>query len=201
MARAQGGRERILNAAIALFGARGVDAVTVRDIASSAECSPALVVHHFGSKAGLREAADQQVMALIAANRAAIAASVESAARGGRDLFGYAAFMNVVANPTLASYVRRIIIDGGPAAAALLSAAVGQAGELQREQMAAGTMRPTEDLETRAAILISQPLGLLLMREPLAAVLGYDPLSEEGLPRWLATLEQVITRGIITPPA
>ena len=43
-------RDTILEAARALFGQRGYRAVTVRDIAAEAECSPALVIKHFGSK-------------------------------------------------------------------------------------------------------------------------------------------------------
>ena len=51
----------IRNKALRLFADRGPDAVTVRDVAAAAEVSPALVMHHFGSKAGLREAVDEHV--------------------------------------------------------------------------------------------------------------------------------------------
>ena len=194
------GKERILSAAIELFGARGVDAVSMRDIAARAEVSPALLVHHFGSKAGLRDAADAEVMALLAANRAAMATSIESIAHGGTDRLGYAALMNVIAKPTLAAYVRRILVDGGPAASALLTAGVTQATELQHELIDAGIARPTEDVETRAAMLIANPLMLLILREQFTAALGYDPLTPEGLPRWLETLQELVTRGIFTTP-
>ena len=46
-------RDAILEAARTLFGQRGYRAVTVRDIAAEAACSPALVIKHFGSKGGL----------------------------------------------------------------------------------------------------------------------------------------------------
>lgn len=194
------GRERILAAAIELFGARGVDGTSVRDIASLADVSPALVVHHFGSKARLREAADEQVLALVAANRAAMAASIESVTHGGTEQLGYGALMNIVANPTLAAYVRRILIEGGPAASALFGAGVTQATGLMRELIESGTARPTSDVETRAAMLISQAMTLLILREQFTAVLGYDPLTPEGLPRWLETLQEFVMRGILTPP-
>src|SRR4051812_35188546 len=51
-------KANVRNAALRLFAERGHDAVTVREIAAAAGVSPALVVHHFGSKDGLRAAVD-----------------------------------------------------------------------------------------------------------------------------------------------
>ncbi|MEP7368844.1 MAG: helix-turn-helix domain-containing protein, partial [Dermatophilaceae bacterium] len=51
-------RANIRNAALRLFADRGQDSVTVREIAAAAGVSPSLVVHHFGSKDGLRAAVD-----------------------------------------------------------------------------------------------------------------------------------------------
>lgn len=48
-----GGRERILAAATAQFGELGYQATTVRGIAEIAGVDPALVHHHFGTKAEL----------------------------------------------------------------------------------------------------------------------------------------------------
>src|SRR5689334_13857642 len=45
----------ILHGASRLFAAHGPDAATIRQIATAAGLSPALVVHHSGSKEGLRE--------------------------------------------------------------------------------------------------------------------------------------------------
>ncbi len=46
-------REVVRDEGLRLFVAHGPDAVTVRQIAAAAGVSPALVVHHFGSKEGL----------------------------------------------------------------------------------------------------------------------------------------------------
>ncbi|HEX8936538.1 MAG TPA: helix-turn-helix domain-containing protein [Pseudonocardiaceae bacterium] len=43
-------RARVRDETLRLFGERGPDAVTVRDIAAAAGVSPALVVRHYGSK-------------------------------------------------------------------------------------------------------------------------------------------------------
>ena len=60
-------RAIIRDEALRLFAARGPDAVTVRQIAAAAGVSPALVVHHFGSKEGLREVVDRHVLGLFEA--------------------------------------------------------------------------------------------------------------------------------------
>ena len=48
-----------------LFARRGAAAVTIRDIAAEAGVSPSLVIHHYGSKQGLREAVDNRAIALV----------------------------------------------------------------------------------------------------------------------------------------
>jgi len=197
MARDGGGRERILTAAIDLFGRDGVDATTMRDIAAAAHVSPALVVHHFGSKEGLSEAADAAVMATLAANREAMERSAVAASRGEDERFAYRPLLLLVHNPHLARYVRRLIIDGGERGTAFVQALVHQAAEVQTGLIAAGAARPSNDLTTRAAVLAGMALSLVTLREPFTATLGYDPLTEEGLERWLAQVQQLVTRGFL----
>lgn len=50
-------RDTILAAARRGFAVRGYDATSVRDIATAANVDPALVIHYFGTKAGLFAAA------------------------------------------------------------------------------------------------------------------------------------------------
>src|SRR4029077_17883216 len=54
-------RARIRDSAIVYFGRHGFRSATVRAIAADADVSPALVIHHFGSKDALREACDRYV--------------------------------------------------------------------------------------------------------------------------------------------
>src|SRR5690606_4589585 len=55
-------RARIRDAALDLFPEQGFNRSTVRVIAEKAGVSPGLVLHHFGSKEGLREACDRYVV-------------------------------------------------------------------------------------------------------------------------------------------
>lgn len=58
-------RAVIRDEALRLFADRGPDGVTVRQIAAAAGVSPGLVLHHFGSKEGLRRAVDEHVLGLF----------------------------------------------------------------------------------------------------------------------------------------
>ena len=58
-------RAKIRDAAIAYFGSHGFQRTTVRAVAQRAGVSAGLVIHHFGSKDGLREACDSHITALI----------------------------------------------------------------------------------------------------------------------------------------
>ena len=59
------GKATIRNAALRLFAEFGPDSVTVRQIAAAAHVSPALILHHFGSKDGLRAAIDAHVAGIF----------------------------------------------------------------------------------------------------------------------------------------
>ncbi|HET9154035.1 MAG TPA: helix-turn-helix domain-containing protein [Solirubrobacterales bacterium] len=57
---------RIRNAALEGFALRGVEATSIRDIASAAGVSSGLIQHHFRTKSGLRDAVDAHVLAIAA---------------------------------------------------------------------------------------------------------------------------------------
>jgi TetR/AcrR family transcriptional regulator, regulator of cefoperazone and chloramphenicol sensitivity len=58
-------RAVIRDEALRLFAEHGQDAVSMRRVAAAAGVSPGLVAHHFGSRAGLRQAVDAHVAALF----------------------------------------------------------------------------------------------------------------------------------------
>src|SRR5258706_10263986 len=55
-------KARIREAAMERFAADGVAATSLRAVARAAGVSPGLVVHHYGSKAGLIRAVDEAVV-------------------------------------------------------------------------------------------------------------------------------------------
>ncbi|MCR6493521.1 helix-turn-helix domain-containing protein [Cellulomonas sp. P24] len=56
---------RIRAAAMRLFAERGFDATSIRDVAAEAGVSSSLVVHHFKTKAQLKEATDARLISAL----------------------------------------------------------------------------------------------------------------------------------------
>lgn len=189
-------RANIRNAALRLFAERGHDAVTVREIAAAAGVSPALVVHHFGSKDGLRAAVDdyaaQAFDTLFQMDDQALAEALTG------DGWGSVAEMFARAFPhgsPLPAYLRRLLLTNDPAGAALFGRWYALTRRLLDAMTEMGAARPGEDPAVRAAFLLVNDLALILLRNQVAAAIGVDPLTPEGITRWAKEVTAVYTEG------
>lgn len=102
-------KARIRNAALALYADFGEDATSMRAIAEKAGVTVGLVVHHYGTKDGLREAIEQRIVELFAE---AIDAAADSddprSVAGPRDA---AVASMLEENPAVVGYLRRAVLD------------------------------------------------------------------------------------------
>lgn len=188
----------IREVAMRLFAERGVDAVSIRDVAAGAGVSPALVIHHYGTKQGLREAVDARAGALFTDLLDSLGEPDDPQAAASLS----AAFLaRLQAEPVLLAYLRRSLLDGGPAAAGLLAALFEATRAGLAELDAVGLLRPSSDPQTRAAFLLVNDLGLMLLREQVHEVLGVDPLGPDGMGRWTETALEIYRRGLFVDPA
>jgi hypothetical protein len=64
----------------------------------------------------------------------------------------------------------------------------------------AGLAARGADPAVRAAILMSNDLAVLLLREQLAGVLGADPLSDAGMARWGREMLAIYAAGLLAAP-
>lgn len=183
-------------AAMELFAERGYAEVTVRQIASAAGVSPALVIHHYGSKDNLRAVLGERVAAFVESMLAELARVTD---KGGSASVAELFADRLDREPGMAGYVRRLLADGGPAGVALFERLyhVTVAGMRALEQ--AGVIRPSRDEAVRSAFLLSNDLAMLLLRPHLSQVVGIDPLSRDGLVRWSAEVADVYMGGVFTP--
>lgn len=191
-------KARIRDEALRLFGERGPDAVTVRDVAAAAGVSAALVIRHYGSKDGLRDEVDEHVARVFGVMLAEVTAPT------GDHVFDPAAVPSLVetvagnlpAGSAIPGYVGRLLLAGGPAASALFGKLYALSRDVLAGMTRAGIADAGADPEVRAAFLLVNDLAVLILRDRLCEVLGVDPLSAEGMRRWGAEVFAVYRDGL-----
>jgi AcrR family transcriptional regulator len=195
-------RAVIRDEALRLFAARGPDAVTVRQIAAAAGVSPGLVVHHFGSKEGLRHAVDAQVLAILAAMLGELTGETagDLYEPGAAGSLAEAMVRHMPPGSPVPAYLRRLLLDGRDAGRDLFRRLYQASSSALDGLAAAGMAARGRDPAVRAAILLSNDLAVLLLREHLADVTGTDPLSAEGMARWGGELLAIYGSGLLAAP-
>lgn len=192
-------RATIRNAALRLFAERGHDAVTVREIAAAAGVSAALVVHHFGSKDGLRAAVDEYASKAFDALFAMDGQDLAAMLTGGNVTSMAELFARVFPHGSpLPAYLRRLLLVNDPAGAALFGRWYALTRTLLDSMTEAGAVRPTGDPAVRAAFFLVNDLALILLRNQVAAAIGVDPLTPDGIARWAKEVTAVYTEGAFT---
>jgi AcrR family transcriptional regulator len=136
---------RIRDAAIEQYGEHGFG-IGIRAIAKSAGVSPGLVIHHFGSKDGLRKACDDYVAETIRTTKSQSLQTSDPAA-----WFGQMAEIESFA-PMMA-YLVRSMQSGGDLAKMLWRTMIDNAEGYIDEGVRAGTIRSSRDPKARALFL------------------------------------------------
>jgi len=146
---------RIRDAAIEQFGQHGFD-VGLRAIAKAAGVSAGLVIHHFGSKDGLRKACDEFIAETISAAKSESVQTSDPAA-------WFAQMAEIESFAPLMAYLVRSMQTGGDLAKSLWRTMLANAEEYIEEGVKAGTIKPSRDPKARARFLaINNGGGLLL---------------------------------------
>jgi AcrR family transcriptional regulator len=187
-------RARIREAALELFAADGVAGTSMRSIAARAGVSPSLVVHHYGSKARLREAVDHAVVDAFAEALASIDADGSPAAIADR-LEGVVSGL-IGGDRHVRGYLAAALFEAGPASQRLFDALMDlvEAGLDRLDAM--GHLVPATDPTWRsysAAFLI---LGPVLLDRQIEARLHIDPFAPEVVWARSASTMAVLTRGL-----
>ncbi|TDW69904.1 TetR/AcrR family transcriptional regulator [Kribbella pratensis] len=179
-------RARIRDAAITLFGERGIEGASIRDIAAEAGVSSGLVRHHFGSKEALRDACDRY------AKERMIQIGAELTQDG--DLTGLDPLaLHPIAFP-LQLYLVRSMMDGSETATALFLEGVDAV-----EAWAAGYGITPKDPRGYAAALAAIKLSVLILRDQVSKALGEDITTPAGYNRIGQALMEVFTIPLLTP--
>ena len=179
-------RARIRDAAIKLFGERGIDGASIRDIAAEAGVSSGLVRHHFGSKEALRDACDQYARERMTEIGAELT-----------DQDGVAGLDPAALHPRvfpLQLYLVRSMMDGSETATALFLDAVDAV-----EQWSTSYGIEPSDRRAYAAALAAIKLSVFVFRDQVSKALGEDITSPAGYARIGQGLMEVFTIPLVTP--
>jgi AcrR family transcriptional regulator len=186
-------KARIRDAALARFPADGFGATTIRAVAADAGVSPGLVLHHFGSKEGLREACDRYVVGRFRETKRAALEEGNLADPG----FAAAAFR---LSAPIMRYLAWALARGHVAADELFDEMLEEATAVSRLAVERGVVVDSPDLARRTALQAAMQLGMVVLHRHLHRNLGFDPLSPEGIASITPTLLEIFA-GLFTPEA
>jgi AcrR family transcriptional regulator len=187
------GYARIRNAALAGFARDGVKATSIRAVAERAGVSPGLVQHHFSTKAGLRDAVNAHVVALVSSSFADMPAAVP-----GANLFeelGERVTRLVGQQPEALRYAARAIVEDDEAALDLFDSFVAIA-RAQWELLACKRrLRPDLDVRWGALHTVVFNLGTVLFSKAIDRHLEQPFFTPAQLERWNVATTALMQRG------
>ena len=170
-------KARIRQVALELFALNGSDGTSMRAISSRAGVTVGLITHHFGTKAGLIKAVEDDILDGIE-NAIAYQESDESV-DGVVKKLDQRLLDHIDGSPLVAAYLRRMMLIEGNGAGSDLTQrftrlALRQIQDLRRRGIAS-TLREAED-QVMQVMLVQ--LGQVLMQpfvDQIAGHLGRDP--------------------------
>lgn len=191
------GAERIVEAAIALFGDHGFRGTTLKDIAAEAGVSQALIVHHFGTKEGLRATCDERVADLIRTQK-------QEAVGEQPQIDPFIALRKLSDSRVLLRYLTRSLTDGDHASP-LIDDMIADTEQYLSQGERAGMIKPSAVPRDRAVVLVLWSLGTLVLHEHAQRLLGVDFLGTGGslddLQRYLYPALELYTQGLLVEGA
>ena len=170
-------RERLIEVAVSVLAREGLAASSLRMIAVEAGVSPALLVHHFGSRQNLVEEAVSSMLGewletkdeLMSLDLSDALAQWPAIAEDG-DL--------------KLQFFKQVMLAGGQTASHLYERLVIEAKDRLKRFIVQGAMRELPDLDAAAVLFATYALAPLLMSNQIKKVLGggfSDPEVSERL--------------------
>jgi AcrR family transcriptional regulator len=188
---------RIRNAALESFATRGSAATTIRDVAKAAGVSPGLVQHHFGTKAGLRKAVDEFVVADALSTITDLPEAFEERSAE------FAARMGAVTRerPAAVLYLARAASEGNELGLRAFKEIVEFGVREFRAMEEAGQLGPDLDLEWAVLQMLLFNLSTIMFEPAISHALGQSIMSEEGRRRMNAAATRLFTAAFTRTPA
>lgn len=186
-------RDSIISTAFRAFGRSGIESTSLREVARTAGVSPALVIHHFGSKEGLVATLDEAVVREFAAAYAA-----DPVEEGGDPLRRRAEQTARVMSerPDVCAYLGRALVEGTAGSYGLFRNLIG-GGRTEIDSLAESrALRPDADrlwATLQHFFLIWAPLSFMPV---LKDALGGELLDSTQLDRWVDANVELLKGGL-----
>ncbi len=188
---ALGAHARIRDVAIEQFGRYGLD-TGLQAIANAADVSQVLILHHFGSKEGLRKACDDYILESIRTSKS-------EALRSASPATWFSQLAHIESYAPMMAYLVQSMQSGGHLGRTLTRQMIANAEEYLKDGVQAGTIKPSRDPKARAKFLAMAGGGGFLLYlhmhdhpEDMAAV-----LRDYGNEMILPALE-IYTEGLMS---
>src|SRR5699024_1491446 len=192
------GAERILHAAILLFGEHGVRGTPMKAIAAEANVSQAFIVHHYGTKEGLRSACDARVADAIRERK-------EQALSAELQFDPLLVLRGLKHRRPLLRYLIRTLTEGGSHAGQLIDEMVADAEAYLAQGERDGVITSSETPRDRAVLLVIWSMGALALHEHVERLLKVDFLTKaaapESLHRYMRPALEIFMHGLLAEGA
>jgi TetR/AcrR family transcriptional regulator, regulator of cefoperazone and chloramphenicol sensitivity len=180
-------RQKIIDCARELFTRNGIEASSLRAVAAHAGVAPSLIIYHFGSKQGLCEAVDAELVKRFAAAYASQEPSLVGRSRALKEL--------MLVAPELLTYLGRALGEGGEATTGLVQRIMAAGLQDVRALKKANIVESDVDEEWFVLHHLLLLLGPLMLLSSVQATLGRPLLEHDALERWATANERLLSEG------
>jgi AcrR family transcriptional regulator len=182
-------RAQLIEVATSAFARDGIAATSLRAIAKEAGVSPALVVHHFGSREKLIEDCIIKALGLwVSEKQEFLDVSLSTALSKWQGA--------IAEHGVKLQFFRQVLVAGGEPANILFSRMVKESEMMIRAQMDKGQMREAENIPDLALLMTLHGLAPLIMQDQVNNHLGGNFLEPELGSRLAGTNLEIYRRGI-----
>ncbi|MDA9916086.1 TetR/AcrR family transcriptional regulator [bacterium] len=185
-------REQLLKLAVEMFAEKGFADTSLRAIAKRAEVSPALLIHHFGTKDALVKEAISKTLGSWVAGEKAMMLEDES-----NQLQNWQTLMEKGTTPL--NFFRQVLLAEGEYSQRLFDAAVSESEVLLNQMQSVGRLREISDKQTTALIMAVNGLGSVLLMSQIEKSMGGPISSDHVATRLMNSNSEMLRDGIFKP--
>ena len=185
-------RDQLLSIATEMFAENGFAGTSLRSIAKQAEVSPALLVHHFGTKDALvKEAISKTLGDWVADEKAAMLDDESRQVENWQSLAAKGA--------TSLNFFKQALLAGGEYSQRLFNAAFLESEALLDEMQELGRLKDISDKQTIALMMTISGLGSVLFMSQIEHTLGGPISSDHVASRLVNANHEMMQDGVFLP--